>query len=476
MNRIVLGLVFIWNSISFADQFHYQNLIIGDRAVGMGGAYAGVADDSSGVYYNPAGLGFALSNDLSGNANAFYNRKVVYKDVLPGFNYEENSRGGVPSFFGGLQKLDSFAKGLVFAFGIYSTDSDLLEQDDRIKKSTLRFHRTLQSRGGDNNIAAGLGYRISNNVAIGAALNYVTFDSLSLDFQYSGQFGSKVSDDNIESSNCSKLLKKYKENNTVTDGILCFSVLNQNKRISLLGKAIKPSLGVQIALFQKLSLGLSFSAAKWISQELIQTLDVRKDTTIYKVDGQPVSGEENNIPSDVINESASGKTTLSKTPIIIESGISTATVDKPFGSDMQYSGRFGAAYFASPRLLLTADAMYYGGVTDAKIPDHNFNSVMNYAVGAEWYPSPSFPLRFGFFTNNDNRSKPNISKKILNDYVNYKGASAFFSWVQPNSQVGAGLVYQAGEGFAAKTGTNASALNKVEAVSTTVAISAAHSF
>ena len=49
-----------------ADQFHYHNLLIGPRAMGLGGAFGAVADDASGIYYNPAGLAFALSNDISG--------------------------------------------------------------------------------------------------------------------------------------------------------------------------------------------------------------------------------------------------------------------------------------------------------------------------------------------------------------------------------------------------------------------------
>jgi len=65
---------------SLADQQHYNNVIIGERAQGMGGAYAGVSDDASGVVYNPGGLAFAQSNDISGSANAFYNKKMKYKN------------------------------------------------------------------------------------------------------------------------------------------------------------------------------------------------------------------------------------------------------------------------------------------------------------------------------------------------------------------------------------------------------------
>jgi hypothetical protein len=39
-----------------ANDTHYQDYLIGERAVGFGGAFAAIADDSSAVFYNPAGL------------------------------------------------------------------------------------------------------------------------------------------------------------------------------------------------------------------------------------------------------------------------------------------------------------------------------------------------------------------------------------------------------------------------------------
>ena len=39
-----------------ADDTHYQDYPLGGRAVGLGGAYTALADDPSGIFYNPAGL------------------------------------------------------------------------------------------------------------------------------------------------------------------------------------------------------------------------------------------------------------------------------------------------------------------------------------------------------------------------------------------------------------------------------------
>lgn len=476
MRKLPLFVAFItYSEVMYADQFHYQNIIIGDRALGMGGAYSAVADDSSGVYYNPAGLGFALSNDVSGSANAFYAKKVTYKNILPGLSYQENSNGSVPSFFGGLQKLDKVAKGLVFAFGVYSTDSDLVDQDDKIADASkgLRFHRTAQVRGGDFNVAGGLGYRLSNSVAIGLSLTYGTFNSLTQDYQFSGQFTSTVTKDSADSG-CKKILTQVQINTPSTASMKCYQVLTQNVRTSLEGKAIRPSLGVQVALLSKLSIGLSLSANKWITQGLEQNIDSRKDTTAALIDG--VQDPNNSVPSDVVSETRSGSTTSSTYPVNITSKIDRSETAKPFGEDVQYSGRAGMAYFASPRLLITADTSYYGAVNDADVLDHNFKSVLNYAMGAEWYATPSFPVRLGLFTNNDNRDKPSLAQRKYNDHIDYIGGSAFLAWVQPNSQIGVGAVYQSGTGTAAKTGASAAALNDVSASSRTYAISASHSF
>ena len=39
-----------------ADDNHYQNFLVGERAASIGGAYTALSDDASGAYYNPAGL------------------------------------------------------------------------------------------------------------------------------------------------------------------------------------------------------------------------------------------------------------------------------------------------------------------------------------------------------------------------------------------------------------------------------------
>ncbi|MCC6751139.1 MAG: hypothetical protein IT371_26025 [Deltaproteobacteria bacterium] len=48
-----------------ADDNHYQNYLMGDRAAGLGGAFTALSDDGSGIYYNPAGLAEAEHSSIS---------------------------------------------------------------------------------------------------------------------------------------------------------------------------------------------------------------------------------------------------------------------------------------------------------------------------------------------------------------------------------------------------------------------------
>ncbi|MDD5630049.1 MAG: hypothetical protein PHU21_13355 [Elusimicrobia bacterium] len=54
-----------------AGYSNYQDVIVGERAAGMGGAFTALADDASAAYYNPAGLATVGSQNLSLSANVF---------------------------------------------------------------------------------------------------------------------------------------------------------------------------------------------------------------------------------------------------------------------------------------------------------------------------------------------------------------------------------------------------------------------
>jgi hypothetical protein len=56
---------------AIADDLHYQDFVVGDQAVALGGAYTAIASDPSGLYYNPAGIVDARNTSLSLSANLY---------------------------------------------------------------------------------------------------------------------------------------------------------------------------------------------------------------------------------------------------------------------------------------------------------------------------------------------------------------------------------------------------------------------
>jgi long-chain fatty acid transport protein len=63
-----------------AQDLNYQRFLIGDRALGMGGAFTGLADDASAAWYNPAGLAQLPSSSLSGSLSIDAFNEYVVED------------------------------------------------------------------------------------------------------------------------------------------------------------------------------------------------------------------------------------------------------------------------------------------------------------------------------------------------------------------------------------------------------------
>lgn len=403
-----------------ADPFHYNNVIIGERAQGMGGAYCAVSDDASGVYYNPAGLAFAQSNDISGSANAFYSKKIVFKDVFVGQNFTETSNGTFAPFFGVMQKLDRFLPGLVAGFAYYTLDTELTDQNDVVKdarvSSTSTYNtlrRTINRRASSVGASGGLGYRIAPNLSLGFTLTYTNSDDLVQNY---------LMIDQTETDSAGTATRMIRSQNT-------------RERTTLYG--METALGVQWSPLAKLALGLTIRKGKYASQKYEQQTD-------YMIVG---AGE-------VATEKKS-KNPVGSAPLQVRTGV---------------------AYFASPKLLVTSDLIYIDSVkdmdTDYSLKDLNQKSaVTNYAVGAEYYLTPSIPLRLGAFTNNDSRRKATAAQT---ESIDYTGASIFLAWAQPNSQISLGTVVQQGSGKGDKVGNGIQ--QNVDAFAYTVGFSATHSF
>src|SRR5512134_2351307 len=108
-----------------ADPLHYTNLLVGDRAAGMGGAYTAVSDDVTGLYYNPAGIVYSTGRNLSGSLNSYFNSVKSYKGVIGGHDWDRKSTALLPNYFGIIQPAGHYKFGFSFAV----PDSIIEDQD-----------------------------------------------------------------------------------------------------------------------------------------------------------------------------------------------------------------------------------------------------------------------------------------------------------------------------------------------------------
>lgn len=404
-------------SVALADIYHYNNVLVGERAIGIGGAYTAVADDASGVYYNPAGVAFAQSNDISGSGNAFYQKSTKFENVIGGQNYTETAGGTFAPFLGVLNKLDRFIPGLVGAFAMYTSDTELLDQNDRwptiyigqegTKLTSLQgFHRTVQLRTATSHIAAGVGYRLSGRMSAGLAVRYTTISELSQDFQ---QSDSVVEETASGTAVVTQVVKQY-----------------GNSRNSLEAKGVEPTLGLQMALGQSISLGLSIRKGSWLSQKRT----VASDTL------------------QTAQSSDSGVTATTGALVVESASASDAKSSNPLGA-IPGEVRVGAAWFPSPKLMASGDISYFDAAAGSKGAGRR-EAVLNYAAGVEYYVTPSVAMRGGYFTNNDSRPEVTAAKYSGGTNINYKGGSLFAAYIQPNSQISVGAVLQNGTGKSQK--------------------------
>jgi hypothetical protein len=112
-----------------ADEYHHNNLLVGKNAVGVGGAFTGVADDLSAIHYNPAGLANIADGNMA-SINTFAWEETVFEGVYgDGSDFTRSAFSVVPGFFGFKKQIHNWHYGLAFVVNDFSQErsSDVIE-------------------------------------------------------------------------------------------------------------------------------------------------------------------------------------------------------------------------------------------------------------------------------------------------------------------------------------------------------------
>jgi long-chain fatty acid transport protein len=176
------GVFFVFlSSLALGNGLNLNSL--GTRALAMGGAFVGLADDFSSIYWNPAGMGYFKQKHFG-----FYNANIIpsssYRSSLPmpsGDIHVVDARTERKYYLGGLLAYyHPFAKNFVAGIGVYAPSRLGAEWDGADLVGIADGNPTIKwkSKIGVVTIAPGLAYNISDVVSIGAALNinYGIFD------------------------------------------------------------------------------------------------------------------------------------------------------------------------------------------------------------------------------------------------------------------------------------------------------------
>lgn len=368
-----------------ADEYHYSNIIIGDRAAGLAGAYTAISDDASGLYYNPAGIVFTEELQLSASANASHRTELTYKDVLRGGDWTRKSSNFVPNFFGMTSKLGDGYVGFSYAV----TDFEVEDQDSRFTSISGIPLFIVNINNTDKTTKFGPSYarRINDHWNFGFTLYYHERERELINNQWV-----RTDTNDFESSN------------------LYFETSESG---------IEPIIGLMWSPRDNFSLGLS------VRKTFVNSSKSRTQFTCVSDAGSPAQ------PDQCIPVGGSPQ----------DPSIARSSDER----DLPLNVRVGIAYFPTPRLLYTVDISYFEEVdSDA----FEAEAVTNIALGIEYYLNAEWAIRGGVFTNNANTPELSDDELNQADHVDLIGFALSLSKFSKTSSLTLGLVHSSGEGEA----------------------------
>ena len=251
MTRNILLGAAVFSLLSFAttsgaDEFHYNNILIGDRASGMGGAYTAVSDDPGGMYYNPAGIAYSTGKNLSASVNAYSVSNRTYKGVFEGQDWTRTSSKLLPNYFGIIQPLGKFKLGFSYAV----PDSNEEDQDQKFDRTDLGATHIINfnNRNDTNLFGPSIAFQVNNSLSVGATLY-------------------------VHKRSTGAILN----NSLISDSTSSYRWENGYTKTEEWG--VKPIIGVMWSPADKLSFGLTASKTVVLSSDILTQTTASSDST-----------------------------------------------------------------------------------------------------------------------------------------------------------------------------------------------------
>jgi hypothetical protein len=410
-----------------ADEFHFINIFVGDRAAGMGGAYTAIADGPEGAYYNPAGLAFSSATYFSLSTNAIQYKRTSYNDIwafshTPDIDYVRTSFSFTPNFFGFIQK----GKRGTFAFTMTSLDNETTDQRDKITVPNVIELADLTNLNVDQSLNVNFNYINSYN-EIGISLAYLLHQRVSLGFS---------------------VLVGYGNRKTINQNVTQLYASSDDSQLEYFS-ITSSYFGEQIFSLRP-QLGLQIMPTDWLSIGYLATFPVPifglyyTQSTSFTYAGSDINATYN------FYDMVSVADNQQSNQILFRDGLFETSFLKQ---------SLGLAFFVSRSLIISLDGYLY--IPFPFDPDDIYAKriTLNGALGVEWYITPNFPLRAGVFTNRANTAKiesefdeglgVNLTETVnQKDHVNMYGGTLSIGFATADSGINLGVSVAYGRGDA----------------------------
>jgi hypothetical protein len=166
--------------VAQADDTHYRAIPIGAHAIGLGGAFTGVADDASAAYFNPGGLALGGTHGLAGGLSINAWERVDLRNAFdhPDANASATTKTGrtVPLFIGAVLKFGPKdvleQKKFALAISVLEPIFGNVGTFFAFKEDNLALTDTYKLNGSDRGTWYGLSFasRLNLKQSIGASL------------------------------------------------------------------------------------------------------------------------------------------------------------------------------------------------------------------------------------------------------------------------------------------------------------------
>ncbi|MDH5182326.1 MAG: hypothetical protein OEX12_00415 [Gammaproteobacteria bacterium] len=411
--KILFSLALLLVIPAHADQFHYNDILVGDRASGMGGAYTAISDDPTGMFYNPAGIVLAPNRSTSSSSLAYQNKTKRYESVIGVNDWLTTSSSFIPNFFGILQPIGDGYFGLSY---VMNESVDLSQAqtftfpipvniDPNALPPLEKFSINYDEEDTIYKVGPSYARPLSDNLSIGVTL-YL-----------------HARNRNVSFNQVAELYNSAQPADEPYPDLGYYDWTNQQISQSELG--FNPIIGLMWSPSEHSSLGLTLQKTIIFSAE-----------TITECTKQTPDGIADLICGEVVNPGTDPANPLD--PDNPPTGNDYAHFVKTSNgyADPPWQLGMGWASFPNNKQVFSADVnLYFGG--------SNFPT-WNAAMGYEHYLSSRWNTRLGLFTNNSNQGVPTG----VNGYekIDELGLSLSLGRFTRTSSVSLGVSYLAGRG------------------------------